>query len=510
MATSFATPARPDALSFRWPTWTPAVIMLAIVCAFGAEAYVGGGGDDYYYLDAARCLVRGELCLPHTHWAARWPVVAPLAAAIALFGESLLSVALPTIAYTAAAAILLALNVERRLGRSAGAIAALVLVLTPAMTGRALKPAPDGAELAWLLAALLAIQLAIRHRSSRAALSAGLLFALAIMTRTTAVVLLPVVAVIGWRLPDTERRLAIPFVIGLAAPLLAEMACYALATGNPGYGLMLALHHARLPTSELPPGIDLTQGTLFNLDLIRHWHRSSGIHVHWLVDPLLNLLADPAASLTLLGAGALALVARDRWTRADRWLLPAIAAAAGHFLVITYVLAIDPKPRMFLPELALAATMVGIAAGRLLAAGRVALPVALLALLALRGISFGYGQPNPIVVADTATAWIRAEHNPPATDEWTRRSLALAPVAAALPIAVADERRPILALSPDDCAAALDRAGPGWRVERFARFTPRDPPVIGWLRAHGIMIGAYQAPTLCLLRPPDRAASPRA
>ncbi|MDB5700626.1 MAG: hypothetical protein JWL66_825 [Sphingomonadales bacterium] len=59
-------------------------VLLTLVNPIG---YHGGGADDWYYLQAARCLVETQgLCLPHTHWAARFPLILPMAAAIGTIG----------------------------------------------------------------------------------------------------------------------------------------------------------------------------------------------------------------------------------------------------------------------------------------------------------------------------------------------------------------------------------------------------------------------------------------
>jgi hypothetical protein len=76
----------------HWPALAVALLALACV-AINPIGFVGGGGDDTHYLDAARCWVsQGLLCVPTSHWWTRWPIVGPMAGAIALLGESRTSV----------------------------------------------------------------------------------------------------------------------------------------------------------------------------------------------------------------------------------------------------------------------------------------------------------------------------------------------------------------------------------------------------------------------------------
>lgn len=60
-------------------------IVLLLVNPIG---HLGGGWDDWQYLDASRCLILRGPCQPRTHWEGRWPVLVPIAAIVSLFGES--------------------------------------------------------------------------------------------------------------------------------------------------------------------------------------------------------------------------------------------------------------------------------------------------------------------------------------------------------------------------------------------------------------------------------------
>jgi 4-amino-4-deoxy-L-arabinose transferase-like glycosyltransferase len=475
------------------PAWAGPLALLLILALVRPRFFIGGGGDDWHYLEAARCAVQHGICLPVDHWSARFPLVLPMALSLAGLGESEWTVGLAPMLYAAAALILFVANVERRFGRPQAMMAGVALALTPLIPSSALQPMVDQPEFAWTMAALLAGQIALERPDARYAVLAGMALALAVMTRLTAVTLIPLLGM-GWFLLDARRRLlALPFAVGLVLPLGGEMLAYAVATGDPFFGWKLALHHGRIPTTELPASVDLSRSPILNLDFIAHWRRSMGIHVHWTVDPLLNLIADPLVGLSLCGALALG-VARWRDWRAEPGLRALAAVAGLHFLLLTYVLAIDPKPRMFLLELGVACTVLGVLSVRAWRGGGRLIVMVLFALLAMRGVLFAYDRVDMPRVRAVASRWV-AEAPPDslATDAWTRRSFALLPFVQALPLAEEAPRRTRLILAQSDCSGGM--------LAREARFVPVDWAPIVWLRAHHLLIGPQAPVRLCLIVP---------
>jgi hypothetical protein len=341
------------------------------------------------------------------------------------------------------------------------------------------------------MAALLAGQLAFERKSRSIAALAGACLALAIFSRTTSVVMVPVFGLIWLQLPREARRLAVPFCAGIAAVFAAEAAAYWVAAGDPFHSWRLMLRHARIPSTELAPWVDTAKSPLLNPDFIAGWRPSMGIHVHWSIDPVLNLLADPKCGLTLSGALGLALVYRDVW-RADRLLMRLSGYAALHFLVLAYVLAIDPKPRMFWIEFASAAVVVAVIATRAWRTGRRLLPAALLALILARGLLLSYDRPNPGNMAAAADAWIaRLGPGNIATDEWTQRTLALMPSVAALPVQDEAARRYRLFLAERACPAGRIVAAQKWARSEWTPFA--------WAREHALFIGPRLEPVLCVI-----------
>lgn len=497
--------------------WALPVVLLIVVKLVNPIGYTGGGGDDWHYLEAARCAAAHGPCLPQSHWWARFPLVLPMAAAIVWLGEGHISVALAPALYSVAVLLLLAANVRLLTTPIVGAVAASMLTLTPIFAHDALQPLVDRAELAWVLAALLGVQRATRSPDGRtAAMLAGVAFGIAMMTRMTAITYLPIAPVL-WRYAPADRRwLAAPAIIGLAGVLAAEATGYWIASGSPLHGWQLSLHHTRTPTTELMPGVDLTRSPILNLDYIRGWRRAAGISIHWSVDPLINLLAHPLSGLPLAAAMALAVVQCGRWSDGvgaaggdGRWPARLALAGAMHFALLTCVLAIDPKPRMFQAEMALAAT---IAAGFAVSAWQArarTLPVAIGLLLLCRALILAWDAVDLRPAGQLAHDWVVKIDGDFGIDDSTRRIMTLDPAIAALPDGWT-HRSHFIALAKNSCVQWAQEIGPGWRIERAVRFDKRDPAPIAWLRERRIMLGVGDRVALCLFNRlgGDRAAAP--
>lgn len=476
----------------RPPASLVALAAMLVALAVNHAGYRGGGADDWQYLEAARCAVAHHgLCVPESHWWARFPLVAPMAAAIALAGESRLTLGLVPLLYAAASLVLLTLLVERRFGRAEAIVAGLLMATLPSVALVLLQPNVDTAELAFTLGALLMLQAAATSKRARDAMAGGLLLGLAVLTRPSALAWLPILALAAAAMPAL-RRLALPAALGLAAPLLAEALVYWLWLGDPLHSWALSLGHTSIPSAELPPGFHSARGPLLNPDYIAAWRPAMGIRVHWTVDPLLNLLANPAMG-TLLVATLLLLALRrpsprDPGGRALLWLL---GAAILYFGAIIYCFAIDPKPRMFLPVAAAAATIFAVQAAALWRGGKRALAAAIGAVTVGMNLVYLATVPDLNGLEPAAASWVRAYGPTLAVDDASRRFLTLVPGVRALPVDPPGAARfMIVSLGP---CGEVERFRAGWRIERAAIMTTA---------------GGEQA-SLCLFsRPAGPAAAP--
>ena len=408
----------------NWSALVP-LIGLGLAAWLVGAGYVGGGADDWWYLEAARCWAAHGGCVATTHWAARLPLVVPMAGALRLFGESWQAAAVVPFAYAAGCVALLSRLVGRWQGRAAGCVAGLVLVATPVFALSVLQPSVDAAELFWLLLAATGLAHARREWRLVPAVWAGVALGLACMTRLTAVAAVPFVLAALWPTEPTRVRQLVAVGLGGAVVLGLEAVGYWWATGSPVHHLRLALHHTRIPSSALAVGVPLDQSPILNPTYINGWVRRMGIHVHWSVDGILNLLASPEVGATLLASALLMLMARVAgvWP-AGRALAVLTACAVAHAVLLILVLAVDPGARMFLVELAVAAATIGALGPPLWRAGR--RPV-LTTLILIAGVKMAVELPN--VARMPAYSDRVAAFAPPGSgvvlDDWTHRAFSL-------------------------------------------------------------------------------------
>jgi 4-amino-4-deoxy-L-arabinose transferase-like glycosyltransferase len=459
----------------KWDWRRPPAVLVALAAMLAALAinhagYRGGGADDWHYLEAARCgAAQHGFCVPSSHWWARFPLVAPMAVALGLGGESRLIVGIVPLFYAALALALFTLLVERRFGRAEAIVAGVLMATLPTVSLVLLQPNVDTAELAFTLAGLLMFESAFRNGRGRDALAGGALLGLAILTRPSALALLPIAALVAAATPSL-RRFALPAALGVAAPLAAEAIVYWLWLGEPLHSWALSLGHTRIPSAELPPDFHSARGPLFNPDYVAAWRPAMGIRVHWTIDPMLNLLANPAMGPLLIAA--LLLVAlrrpspRDAPGRALLWLL---GAAVLYFGAITYAFAIDPKPRMFLPVAAAAAAIFAVLAVRMWRDGSRALIGAIGAVTIGTGLVYAAYVPDLSGLETPAGSWVREFGPALAVDDASGRFLTLVPDVRALPIdPPSASRYMIVALGPCE---EVPRFRTGWRVERTFALT---------------------------------------
>src|SRR6476661_2003765 len=104
----------------RPPAALVALAAMLMALAINHAGYRGGGADDWHYLEAARCAAAQHgLCIPQSHWWARFPLVAPMALALAIGGEGRLVVGIVPLFYPALALVLFSLRVGRGCGPAA-------------------------------------------------------------------------------------------------------------------------------------------------------------------------------------------------------------------------------------------------------------------------------------------------------------------------------------------------------------------------------------------------------
>lgn len=452
-----------------------AILLLFVLVLPNPAGYVGAAGDDFYYVQAARCAAANGWCLPETHWATRWPLVAPMGLVFAVLGDGWWQSTLVPLFYSVLAVVLFVQLVERCWGPRAALVGGIAFVATAAFAKGLLQPNVETVELALVLAAATAGERALRKGKLTSAVAAGLMLGVAAQARMTSLVWLPIGVLALILLARDRRRFALSALGGFALPLAFEALVYGLWAGHPLRSQQLSAAHTRIASSELPVGVDLTRSPLFNPQFIGGWQPVMDIHVHWTLDGVLNLLANPQIGPVL--AVALILL----WLRRASlsWRDPAVIVAAVAALytgALIYGLAIDPKARMFLPVMALAAALVGQLGVASWDAGERTIVGAMMALLVMIGAietdkRFDMGVAGPL-----AGAWARERAGDIAVEDATRRFLTFDATLRTLPVAPNDARY-LLVLITGQCREAVAADPQRWQLTRSAYFGRHNDPL---------------------------------
>lgn len=413
-----------------------AVALFALLCALiNPGGFIGGPGDDKLYHEAALCWVdSGAVCMPQDHWSSRWPVIAPLAAGIALLGDTRAAMAIGPSLYWAAALVMVGALGREWISRDAGRVGVAIMAATPILTSQALQPTADIPEFAFQLAALLAATNAYRLQSGRWAMAAGVAAGLAFEVRETSALFIAVSA-LAWLTLDRPRRkillLAIPALI---VTIGIEMMVYWVITGDPLRRYILAFGHVAITTAELPAGFDTTQSPLFNRAYIAEWKRERGIEWAWPLDPWLNLLASFRIGVTLWAAIIAALVYRqvlapDLRRRTAMIGLGAVLVS----MLLVYGLGLDPKSRLFLLLAGASAIIAGGYLGAALRRANNLLAVTLLGMILAISLTLVFMSPSIAPLEAAAGRWIVRYGALMETDPTTREYLIFVPGAKTLP-----------------------------------------------------------------------------
>jgi 4-amino-4-deoxy-L-arabinose transferase-like glycosyltransferase len=437
--------------------FAPLLVLLVAVTAvlIAPIGYMGGGADDVHYLDASRCWVAaGHPCLPHTHWASRWPAIAPMAIFTGLFGESRLTVEVgPLLAWAACIALTWAIG-RAWFDRATGVVAAALLAASPVVTQLALQPGVDTTELALQLGALLLATRAYQRQSATFAVAAGICAAVATEARETSFLFCGA-AGLAWLLLERDRRRVLLWALaGFAGAIAVELAAFAAITGDPMFRYHLSLGHVRIPSSELSPSVDTSRSPIFNPQYIAGWRREAGISLWWPLDPWLNLIASPRIGLLLAG---LLLIVPIGWrplpANWKRVAGPAIGLALLLSASAIYGLAVDPKSRMFLTLAAACSLAIAAMTVASWHSGRGAVPGVLVGIIILGGLDALSLMVNTHEFEQQARRWIRTYPGEVAIDPDTRSTLTLVPEARALPLAGSGE--PLVIRGTNDGCEAL-------------------------------------------------------
>ncbi len=401
----------------------------ALLLTVNPLGYFGGHWDDGRYLEAAQAWAAHGPVPGTNHWALRWPVVAPTAAAIRWFGLSRATLMLPGLATLVAVLTVNFWAARREFGSAVAAVACLALLTTPEPMRAATRLTADLPELLFWSAALWAFWFG-RDGARGWLLAAGAAAALAWATRETGLGLLLLFALAFSAGVGPRRAAYVWLAAGFAAVWLPEQWMLWAATGDPLYRMHIDLRHIEIASNDLAGGTAPGTSAPLNASLMRRWSGAGPLRLHWAIDPWLNLFVNPAYGLDfLLAALGLAWLRRvNRGPAKGRiraLALPVLAVIAANVACTVYLIATDPKPRMFMPAIGAACLLLGLVAvalwrrepRRTLIA---AATVKLIALLVMLDVATSYVELPALTRAALAAA-----SGPVCTDRWTASTLTL-------------------------------------------------------------------------------------
>ncbi len=325
----------------------------ALIIPFAWVGFIASD-DDLYLSYAVRWLTESPV-LPTTHWGFRHTVVFPLAASVGLFGQSALSLALPSLIYFLALVALVYYFVRRLFDPTTASVAAILVLSTPLFPVSASIVNADLPETFFSFAALVFLHGAVPSKSyadpdKRWAvflLLSGISAGFAFMTRETAA---------GFAI-----YVAILFLLGawISRPRYFIVAA--------GFWIVVGM--------EWLYYVYLGEGPLYRLYSVVSTHGGVGIRSgnfgagtgnisdNRLIGPWLAVLVNQEFGLLYYFAApaAFALWRGRTLTGEQRTFCRLLVGfAAVWFLWISYAGAVRPLPRYFAPVTAAAAILVGI------------------------------------------------------------------------------------------------------------------------------------------------------
>lgn len=444
---------------------TPHLLAAAILCAalvaiINLTGYVGSGPDDSRYVEAARCWSMNGACLPHDHWTARWPVFAPMALLINLFGLSRATVIAWPFACSVAALYLCGKLTQGMAGRKSGLLAMFLLAATPSFNQLFGTPSVEAFELCMVALAGITTIRWIQSGSAHWAFATGVAFGIGFAARETAIAWALMIATVAlvWGFRPTIKGL-VAAITGATIAVGGEMLVYWIATGDPFFRLQLSMAHGRIPSTELSTSVDVTRSPILNPDFIGGWRREPGVHVHWLVDGPLNLILNGGAGFGLIMAPLLYLWGRRRVDpNVSRLCAALLIGAIVQIAMINYVFAMDPKPRVFLPAIMTVNIVLAILCVQFWAINITRSPlIACVVMFALSGFVSLFAYIRPAVGQDYAERWIDAHADDVEIDPTTRSALSLARNLNRT-AAIGSDKKFVLLYSPVNCQIWLERS----------------------------------------------------
>ena len=404
-------------------------VFVALLVAINPLGFFGGHWDDGRYLDSAVAWATTGPALGSTHWALRWPVVLPAAGAIWLSGLTRAALMMPSL-LTLAALILFNFWAARRAFGIAGATFAIAaLITTPEIALWATRLNADLIEMLFWSIALWAFYFGriASMDQKRWLLIAGLSAGLAWATRETSIGLL-LLFVIGFVAGFGVRRVQYLWILlGFILIAVPEQMILWQASGDIFYRLHVDMNHIQIPSNDMAGLTAPGQSAPLNPEIMQRWSGDGPVRLHWLINPWVNFFLNFKFGLDFVIA-AFAVFAWRRQSRAAEWtpLVTLSVIALANIVTILYIVAADPKARMFMPATLAMCIMLGWAASQIKSLKFNNLLYGLLIMKAIFTLVVIDVKPNFNRAPEMAVNATRARNGPIHVDIWGLSHLALA------------------------------------------------------------------------------------
>lgn len=353
------------------------------------------GYDDAEYIAEALLFLQEFPRVGDTHWSIRYPLIAPVAVAIEAFGFGEFAIVM---APAAAAVTLMAVTyagVAATWSPLHGAMVVAALLTVPVVFKSAHLVTPDIFEMTLSACAFWMVRLAVTPeavgavvaprgwRAPGLAFAAGLLCAAGVLMRETGVAAAGFLFVYIAAAAGSGRALAAFVMAGLAAAAI-EFGYMWAAAGDPLYRLTVSLGHTRIPSNWLEGDVFLGSPLFYPIELASRWRDGGLLGGPWWLNPYSTLTLSTGSAL-IAPAGAVAVLwlrRRGMPVRAARLLRDLYLLGALSFVISFYALTLPPDARYVMPLIYALAVTVGMALAELARSSRLALALAVAALLA--------------------------------------------------------------------------------------------------------------------------------
>ncbi|MBU6497834.1 MAG: glycosyltransferase family 39 protein [Rhodospirillales bacterium] len=333
------------------------------------------GHDDASYAAAALTWVQHFPSLGNDHWALRYPLVLPIAGAIALFGPSVAALTTVNLSTFVGYLVVSYLAVRHWFGRTAAILLTVIGILLPEFPVQATYANPDLPEMAFVIFSFWTLMLA-RERGGgwKLMLLSGFLAGIGFLTRETTALLVIFYGLLFLFRPAMPRWQYFLIGLGFTVVIAAQVGYLTVRTGDPLYRFNLDAHHDTVNRSTKEIAAERAGRALDSEGVLA---------TNPIVAPLAAIFISQKFGLLFFLAipSCVVLLADRRLTVQQRSVVACagLGALVAFLFVALNVTILYVVPRYFIVPAALAAVPTAVLGARLLNRGGFRMVVAILA-----------------------------------------------------------------------------------------------------------------------------------